>query len=79
LDTFDKSSASHKVKSSQSHDFDDNFDIFQNPKKVKVMTWLLGDLTFPKKMTFGTSLVFVFVSPDWVKLNLFIYPRGYPV
>jgi hypothetical protein len=36
-------SASHKVKSSQSHDFD----FFQNPKKVKVMT-----LTFfknPKK------------------------------
>ena len=28
-------------------------------KKVKVMTWLLGDLTwlFLKKMTFGTSLV----------------------
>jgi hypothetical protein len=53
---------------SQSHDFDffwifqksqsHDFDFFNFSKKVKVMTWLLGDLAwlFLKKMTFCASL-----------------------
>jgi hypothetical protein len=47
-------SASHKVKPSQSHDFD----FFQNPKKVKVMTLTFFKIQKSQSPDFDFDLTF---------------------